>query len=509
MIAITSVFLLTLVYLAIRKYSDASPGEANRVILVLILMGAYFLLFLNLWKKSFILVWSIGLAPLLLTLLFALNPVFDRHIRPELLLEREGLDALVWGDESASPNESGSGGRISSFVYNISVQEREIPANFVAGTHPVGTWRDRTAEGVKAYLSKYADDEKLIISISPDWRRPVEASNIPTGFTEMRAIFGIVSLPDLEVYELFEMPAETHQIRMVRGVQYNPVSNTLFVSHISSDNGCLALEVVEFKLRQEPLRLTEPVTRFKTTPCLDFIRSAHQHGGAMAVLENGSVIVTVGDFGYGLSYLEGQRGLEGWDGESRPEILMPPNSFGSTFIIGDGGVELFSSGHRNQQGVTSDPLTGAIWASEHGPRGGGELNLLRKGLDYGWPDVTYGRPYDRDPIPTGEWEVGAPWAGWHEGFERPIMTWVPSIAPSSLLVYRGETFLGWEGDILLGTLRDQSIRRIRIQDERVLFDERIELGHRVRDMVADQRGALIIATDKPSLLRLTVEDLEN
>lgn len=412
-------------------------------------------------------------------------------------IDDEGLDALVWAEEADSE-------ALASFVYMLDISEVSLPADLIAQTNPAGEWKSRTAQGVKVFLSPYLEEDHTLVAISPDWRSRIETSAVPDEFDDMQALVVVVDSSTLNPLHTYNLTENFPDVRMVRGILYNPVRSTVFVSHLYVDSNCTGLEVVEFQLADESLRFTGGESVFRTEPCLDFIVSAHQHGGALAVTATGDVLVTVGDFGYGLSYQDGQRGLDDWDGTGRPPALAEGSTFGTTVKISETGWEIFTSGHRNQQGLTVDLLSGEIWASEHGPRGGGELNLLKEARDYGWPEVTYGRPYDRDPIPQDDWEVGDPWAGLHEGFEKPLLTWVPSIAPSALVVYRGDTFPGWEGDILLGTLHDQSIRRIRVQDDRVIFDERIHIGHRVRDVLVDREGALIIATDDANLLKITL-----
>ena len=105
--------------------------------------------------------------------------------------------------------------------------------------------------------------------------------------------------------------------------------------------------------------------------------------------------------------------------------------------------EIYSMGHRNQLGLTIHPVTGALWSAEHGPNGGDELNIILPGRNYGWPDVSLGRDYE------------GPWQGKFEkdGIERPIVYWMPSIAVSDLLVYTGDKFPQWRGNVLVGSMR--------------------------------------------------------
>jgi aldose sugar dehydrogenase len=142
---------------------------------------------------------------------------------------------------------------------------------------------------------------------------------------------------------------------------------------------------------------------------------------------------------------------------------------------------LYSRGHRNPQGLLRDSL-GRVWSTEHGPIGGDELNLIRHGADYGWPRATLGRD-----CTTCDWQQD----GRHVGFEQPVFAWVPSIGVSNLIEVKGFD-KAWDGDLLLASLKGEALRRLRVQDGRVQFDEPIAIGDRIRDIaqLADHRIAL-------------------
>jgi len=152
-----------------------------------------------------------------------------------------------------------------------------------------------------------------------------------------------------------------------------------------------------------------------------------------------------------------------------------------------GGI--WSYGHRNPQGLTMDPRDGSLYDTEHGPRGGDELNLIMPGRNYGWPVVTYGMNYDGTPM-VAETEK--------EGIERPLTYWVPSIAVCGLDFYAGDKFPKWKNDLLAGALAQQEVRRIRIADRRVVEQEVIlkNIG-RVRDVAAGPDGLVYVVLNKP------------
>lgn len=161
-------------------------------------------------------------------------------------------------------------------------------------------------------------------------------------------------------------------------------------------------------------------------------------------------------------------------------------------FVGRAGArpELWSLGHRNIQGLATHPETGELWATEHGPQGGDELNIAQGGRNYGWPAVTYGRNYG-----TGT-TIGE--EGPKAGIEMPLRHWVPqSVAPSGLAFVTSERYPGWKGSLVMGTLRGQSLIRLSLDGRRVTGEERLltSLGQRIRDVRQGPDGWLYILTD--------------
>lgn len=159
--------------------------------------------------------------------------------------------------------------------------------------------------------------------------------------------------------------------------------------------------------------------------------------------------------------------------------------------------EIWSYGHRNPQGLAFDARNKRLWAIEHGPRGGDELNLAQAGKNYGWPVISYGKEY-WGPIAVGE--------GTHkQGMEQPVKYYVPSIAPSSLLLYQGKAFPKWQGNLFAGALAMTHLNRIvlnnagdAVAEQRLLED----LDERIRNVIEDAQGNLILSTDSGRILRL-------
>jgi glucose/arabinose dehydrogenase len=157
--------------------------------------------------------------------------------------------------------------------------------------------------------------------------------------------------------------------------------------------------------------------------------------------------------------------------------------------------EKFDLGHRNQQGAAINPKTGVLWTHEHGPQGGDEINVIRRGRNYGWPVITYGANYGTG-TKIGEGTAKA-------GMEQPIYYWVPSIAPSGIAFYTGDKFPRWQGDLFVGALKDQMLVRLRLDGEKVVHEERMLKGvlGRIRDVRTGPDGFVYLLTDgKPGVL---------
>ncbi len=151
--------------------------------------------------------------------------------------------------------------------------------------------------------------------------------------------------------------------------------------------------------------------------------------------------------------------------------------------------EIYTYGNRNMQGMAMHPVTGDIWAIEHGPQGGDELNLMKAGTNYGWPVITYGVNY------VSATKIGE--GTEKEGMAQPIHYWVPSIATSGLMFYDGELFPKWKNNAIVGSLKFGQLARLTMQDNKVISEERIldnELG-RIRDVMQAPDGSIYILID--------------
>jgi len=152
--------------------------------------------------------------------------------------------------------------------------------------------------------------------------------------------------------------------------------------------------------------------------------------------------------------------------------------------------EIYSYGHRNPQGLFYDKLSKKIFSIEHGPRGGDEINIIEAGKNYGWPVISYGKEYWA-PFAVGE--------GTHkEGMQQPIKVYIPSIAPSSLIVYSGKVFKEYKGNIFSGALKLRHINRIVLNEKHeVISEERLftHLNERIRNIIESPHGYIYFSTD--------------
>jgi glucose/arabinose dehydrogenase len=201
--------------------------------------------------------------------------------------------------------------------------------------------------------------------------------------------------------------------------------------------------------------------------------------------------------------------LGGAFGGRRPSAQDPGSHVGKILRLRDDGTapednpfvgqagrrsEVFSLGHRNPMGIALHPDTGELWASEHAPQGGDEVNIIHAGQNYGWPDVSYSREY------TGPRVADRPW---REEFEQPEVVWIPSIGPSGLLFYTGDRFPAWQGDLFVGSLMTGRVERTghleRIKFNRRGLEQRREwlladLRRRIRDVQQGPDGLIYVLT---------------
>jgi len=162
--------------------------------------------------------------------------------------------------------------------------------------------------------------------------------------------------------------------------------------------------------------------------------------------------------------------------------------------------EIWSYGHRNPQGLATNPATGELWEHEHGPKGGDEINVIQPTLNYGWPVICYGIDYDDKPIGDGITEK--------DGMEQPLYYYVPSIAPSGMEFYTAETIPQWKGNLFIGAMALKHLNRLVIEGDKVIKEERllVEKKWRIRCVREGPEGFLYLGIDMGGIVRIKPKD---
>ena len=210
-------------------------------------------------------------------------------------------------------------------------------------------------------------------------------------------------------------------------------------------------------------------------------------GSRLAFGQDGKLYVTVGE--------RGESDLA-QDPSTHHGTVLRLNDDGSVPadnpFIGESGVlpEIFTLGHRNPQGLAIRPGTGGAWVSEHGPKGGDEVNRLEAGANYGWPVITFGRAYSGFSIGEGTAK---------EGLEQPAYQWTPSMAPSGAAFYDEALFPAWRGNLFVGALKFHYLSRLTLEGDRIVAEELLfeKAFGRIRDVRQGPEGAIYFLTDHP------------
>lgn len=222
--------------------------------------------------------------------------------------------------------------------------------------------------------------------------------------------------------------------------------------------------------------------------------TSHHFGSRIAFDGNGHVFFGIGDRG------------------ERPNAQNLSNHAGSILRLNLNGIvpnnnpfinkkrvlpEIWSYGHRNPQGLAYDSERNRLWEIEHGPRGGDEINLIEPGKNYGWPEISYGKEY-WGPIAVGN--------GTHrKGMEQPVKVYIPSIAPGSLIIYKGKAFPGWKGNLFAGALKLLHINRVVLDETgQAIKEERLlkSMDERIRALSQSPDGLIYFSTDSGKIYRI-------
>lgn len=268
-------------------------------------------------------------------------------------------------------------------------------------------------------------------------------------------------------------------------------NGTLYLSYAAGTSAANGTQVI--RARFDGSTLQEATIVFTATPLKN---TDNHYGGRLAFLPDGTFALSVGE---GFEYREKAQDLSSDLGKivrlNADGSVPPDNPF-----LGHAGAraEIYTWGHRNPQGLIYDAVSGRLYETEHGPRGGDELNVIVAKRNYGWPVITYGMDYSGAYV--------SPYTQ-RPGLEQPVVYWTPSIAPSGLAMYHGDKFPAWTGDLFVGSLAFKHLRRVHLDaDGNVLGQEELlnDLNRRIRDVREGPDGYLYVCTDDAngSVLRL-------
>jgi glucose/arabinose dehydrogenase len=222
------------------------------------------------------------------------------------------------------------------------------------------------------------------------------------------------------------------------------------------------------------------------------LKSTMHYGSRLVFGRDGTLFITLGERSITEGRMQAQRldGLLGKIVRINPDGTIPKDN---PFVGKEGArPEIWSIGHRNIQAATLNPATGELWEVEMGTKGGDEINIARKGKDYGWPTIAYGTEYQGGPITGG---ITA-----KEGMEQPVYYWDPVIAPSGMVFYTDNLFPAWKGNLFIGGLGSTNLVRLTVKGDRIVDEERLLTDltpkrERIRDVRQGPEGALYVLTD--------------
>lgn len=264
----------------------------------------------------------------------------------------------------------------------------------------------------------------------------------------------------------------------------------IYLSFSAGSASANALHVISARLEGATLRDVSTILAVSPTR-----NTPHHFGGRMALLPDGTLLVSSGD---GFDFREQAQSLHSLLGKMlriKTDGTIPHDN---PFIGQEGArPEILSYGHRNPQAVVVS-RDGKIWIHEHGPKGGDELNLIVPGKNYGWPAITYGMDYSGAYV--------SPFTA-TDGMEQPVIYWTPSIAPAGMTEYHGTAFPEWQGNLFVAALVEKSVRRLTLDGDSVIAQETMfmNLDTRFRDVRTGPDGFLYVLTDANpgAVLRIT------
>ncbi|MCC2604988.1 PQQ-dependent sugar dehydrogenase [Planctobacterium marinum] len=264
----------------------------------------------------------------------------------------------------------------------------------------------------------------------------------------------------------------------------------IYLSYSQGNADSNALAVFKARLNLSGLTLEDGQTIFSVSPGKD---TPVHYGGRIAFMADGSLLLSSGD---GFDYRESAQRKDAQLGK----ILRMDDS-GRALPDNPWFAEakyLWTLGHRNPQALLFDAVSNSVFSHEHGPAGGDEINIIKAGVNYGWPVVTNGKDYSGASI--------SPFTT-YPGMQSPWLDWTPSIAPSDMILYRGQQFTEFQGQLLVTTLKSRELRLVEMSDGQFTAQKRFlsHLNERLRGIEQDAAGNIFLLTDSGKLLQLTID----
>ncbi|MCF2494804.1 PQQ-dependent sugar dehydrogenase [Dyadobacter sp. CY351] len=247
------------------------------------------------------------------------------------------------------------------------------------------------------------------------------------------------------------------------------------------------------RLSSDASRVENAAVIYRATP--SYTGSAH-YGGRILFDRTGHLLVSTGERSDMVTRPQSQSLSSGLGKIVRITTDGRPGADNPFVGQSNARPEIWSLGHRNPQGLAMHPVTGELWESEHGPRGGDEINRVQAGGNYGWPTITYGLEYSGQPVGAGIQQ--------RDGLLQPAYYWDPVISPSGMTFYSGNSIPEWENNLFIGSLSGMHIARLVIENNRIVGEERLLVSEqqRFRDITQGRDGALYAVTDQGRLYRI-------
>lgn len=267
----------------------------------------------------------------------------------------------------------------------------------------------------------------------------------------------------------------------------------VYLSYAESDGEFSGTAVGRGRLTEDGRELTDFTVIFRQQPKLS---TGHHFGGRMVFDQDGMLYVALGESNQRPTAQDLDK-HQGTIVRIHPDGTVPADN---PFVQqADALSEIWTYGNRNPQGLAFNPWTGELWEHEHGPRGGDEINIIRPGLNYGWPLATHGINYTGFRIPEAQGTSV-------EGTEPPLLWWKKSPAISGMAFYDAERFPQWQGSLFIGALAARTLIRLTLDGDVVIAEERLlqDRRDRIRDVRLGPDGFIYVLTDAPNgaLLRI-------